>query len=72
MNTAPPVILSSEITCPRCGHQSEEPMPTDACLWFHQCPGCRATLRPKSGDCCVFCSYGTVPCPPIQIQRSQI
>ncbi|MGE0674778.1 MAG: GDCCVxC domain-containing (seleno)protein, partial [Methylibium sp.] len=24
---------------------------------------------PKSGDCCVYCSYGTVPCPPIQAQR---
>ena len=23
-------------------------------------------LKPKPGDCCVFCSYGTVPCPPIQ------
>ena len=25
-----------------------------------------AHLRPRSGDCCVFCSYGTVKCPPIQ------
>ncbi|MGH6968533.1 MAG: GDCCVxC domain-containing (seleno)protein [Stellaceae bacterium] len=23
-------------------------------------------LRPKSGTCCVFCSYGSVPCPPTQ------
>ena len=28
-----------------------------------------APLRPKPGDCCVFCSYGTVKCPPIQQQR---
>ncbi|WP_460691977.1 GDCCVxC domain-containing (seleno)protein [Neomicrococcus lactis] len=21
------------------------------------------------GDCCVFCSYGTVPCPPKQQER---
>src|SRR6266508_2365705 len=21
-------------------------------------------VKPKLGDCCVFCSYGTVPCPP--------
>nr|WP_304572174.1 GDCCVxC domain-containing (seleno)protein [Salinisphaera sp. LB1] len=20
-------------------------------------------LKPKPGDCCVFCSFGTVPCP---------
>ncbi len=25
-----------------------------------------AQLKPKAGDCCVYCSYGTVPCPPIQ------
>ncbi|HQS65548.1 MAG TPA: GDCCVxC domain-containing (seleno)protein, partial [Acidovorax defluvii] len=27
---------------------------------------CHTVLSPKTGDCCVFCSYGTVPCPPIQ------
>lgn len=41
-------------------------MPTDACLFFHECAGCHTLLRPKAGDCCVFCSYGSVPCPPIQ------
>ncbi|MGB5185335.1 MAG: GDCCVxC domain-containing (seleno)protein [Xanthobacteraceae bacterium] len=24
-------------------------------------------LRPKPGDCCVFCPYGSVPCPSIQV-----
>ena len=28
--------------------------------------GCGALLRPKPGDCCVFCSFGTVPCPLVQ------
>ncbi|MGE7197418.1 GDCCVxC domain-containing (seleno)protein [Brevundimonas sp.] len=23
-------------------------------------------LKPLPGDCCVFCSYADVPCPPIQ------
>jgi hypothetical protein len=41
-------------------------MPTDACQWFYECPSCHALLRPRPGDCCVFCSYGTVKCPPIQ------
>lgn len=41
-------------------------MPTDACLFFHECVNCHARLRPKPGDCCVFCSYGSVPCPPMQ------
>ncbi|EPX7158509.1 GDCCVxC domain-containing (seleno)protein [Pseudomonas aeruginosa] len=26
-------------------------------------------MRPNPGDCCVFCSFGSVPCPPIQQQR---
>jgi hypothetical protein len=30
-------------------------MPTDACIYFHQCTGCGTTLRPKPDDCCVFC-----------------
>ena len=42
-------------------------MPTDACIFFHECSGCHARLRPKAGDCCVFCSYGDVPCPPVQV-----
>jgi len=27
--------------------------------------GCGAMLRPRPGDCCKFCSYGTKLCPPI-------
>jgi hypothetical protein len=41
-------------------------MPTDACRFSHVCEGCGATLKPLPGDCCVFCSYGSVPCPPVQ------
>lgn len=56
----------STITCPLCGHRKTETMPTDACQYFYDCEGCHAVLKPKSGDCCVFCSYGDVPCPPVQ------
>jgi len=45
-------------------------MPTDACRFFYECTGCSARLRPKVGDCSVFCSYGSVPCPPVQAARS--
>ena len=58
--------LNSTITCPFFGHQSVEQMPTDACQFFYDCKGCGKLLKPKSGDCCVYCSYGDVPCPPIQ------
>ncbi|MGA9854896.1 MAG: GDCCVxC domain-containing (seleno)protein [Gammaproteobacteria bacterium] len=60
------LILSSVLTCPHCGKTSEEHMPTDACRFFYECPHCHTSLRPKPGDCCVFCSYGSVPCPPKQ------
>ncbi len=60
------LILESTITCPECGHKETERMPTDACQWFYECTNCGAILKPKKGDCCVFCSYGTVPCPPMQ------
>ena len=64
------IILHSTLTCPHCGHRSSERMPTNACVFFHECAGCGELLRPKAGDCCVFCSYGSVPCPPIQQQKS--
>ena len=63
------VTLHSVITCPACGGAAQEEMPTDACQYFYQCKQCHILLRPKSGECCVFCSYGTVKCPPIQLER---
>lgn len=58
--------LESTLTCPACGHKAAEQMPTDACQFFYVCTGCGVKLKPQPGDCCVFCSYGSVPCPPIQ------
>lgn len=60
------VTLHSVITCPNCGHRSQETMPTNACLFFYDCAACGTRLKPKPGHCCVFCSYGSVPCPSIQ------
>lgn len=58
------------ITCPSCGAQKEETMPLDACQIAYRCSACGAQLRPKAGDCCVFCSYGSIPCPPKQAERA--
>jgi hypothetical protein len=44
-------------------------MPTDACLFFWSCPACGLRVKPKQGDCCVFCSYGSVACPPKQLEQ---
>jgi hypothetical protein len=63
--------LSATITCPRCGHRKTETMLTDACQFFYECEGCGALLKPESGHCCVFCSFGSVPCPPMQQQKGQ-
>jgi NAD-dependent DNA ligase len=64
------MILKSTIICPNCATAKSETMPTDACQFFYVCTGCGTKLKPKEGDCCVFCSYGSVPCPPIQAERS--
>lgn len=61
------VKLQSTITCPSCGQLTTETMPTDACQFFWKCPLCDEIAKPLDGDCCVFCSYGTDPCPPVQM-----
>ena len=55
--------LISTITCPHCSATHTETMPVDQCQYFYECPTSHAILKPKVGDCCVFCSYGTVKCP---------
>jgi hypothetical protein len=65
-----PEPATSTIRCPVCGQASEASMPTDACLYFWDCPACRAVVKPKLGDCCVFCSYGSELCPPRQREAS--
>lgn len=61
--------LESTLRCPHCGHQKPERMPENACVVFYDCDGCGRVLRPTGTDCCVFCSFGTVPCPPVQHER---
>ncbi|MDQ6482551.1 GDCCVxC domain-containing (seleno)protein [Dyadobacter sp. LHD-138] len=64
------LILESVITCPHCGAEHEETMPVNACVYFYECTNCKTLLKPAAGDCCVFCTYGTRKCPPIQLNRS--
>lgn len=60
------VEVFSIIRCPKCGFEKKEEMPVDACVYYYQCERCSERLEPIKGDCCVFCSYGSVKCPPIQ------
>jgi rubredoxin len=60
------MTLHSTITCPNCGTTKLEIMPKDRCVVVYDCSRCGLVTRPKAGDCCVFCSYGSNPCPPVQ------
>lgn len=62
------IKTTSLITCPACGYLKEEKMQLDACQYFYECENCKTILKPKEGDCCIFCSYGTEKCPPVQQQ----
>lgn len=68
---APPgaLTLQAHLRCPRCGHVKEETMPEESCVYFYRCEGCGTVLKPRQGDCCVFCSYAEVSCPPKQKDR---
>ncbi|WP_071608672.1 GDCCVxC domain-containing (seleno)protein [Polynucleobacter wuianus] len=52
----------STITCPHC--QASELLATHTGLTHHffRCSSCSAILKPKSGDCCILCSFGTQDC----------
>jgi len=63
------VTTQSLGTGPRCGMRTETVMPTDACIVVFECESCRVVLRPKSGDCCIFCSFAGVKCPPVQLRQ---
>ncbi|MEO8209892.1 MAG: GDCCVxC domain-containing (seleno)protein [bacterium] len=64
------IISMSVITCPVCKFQTNESMSLNSCQWFYECENCKTLLKPLPGDCCVFCSYGSVQCPPVQQKKS--
>ncbi len=63
------VITQSVVSCPNCNARTETEMPTDACVVFFECGSCHAVLRPNPPDCCIFCSYANVKCPPVQLRQ---
>lgn len=66
----PAVQLEATITCPRCKHTERVTMPVNACQRFHRCEACAYLMKPRRGDCCVFCSYADTPCPPRQAEQA--
>jgi hypothetical protein len=58
--------LVATLTCPVCRHATTDTMPVDRCVIVYECAACHVVLRPKPGDCCVFCSYADKRCPFVQ------
>ncbi|MFZ3039139.1 MAG: GDCCVxC domain-containing (seleno)protein [Polynucleobacter sp.] len=53
---------SSTITCPICLHAEVLALPKGSSQHLYQCQACKTILKPKSGDCCIFCSFGSIDC----------
>jgi hypothetical protein len=63
------LVLESSLTCPHCGVVQTESMPVDVWQWYYECRQCHALVSITEDDCCIFCSYGDIPCPAIQKSR---
>lgn len=62
------IVSRTQVTCPTCGHVADERMPADACVFRYTCKQCSTQIESKDG-LCIFCSFGSVPCPPVQVER---
>lgn len=62
------ITTKAHLTYPKCGAIQEVVMPIDACQHFYKYQKCGEMVKPKEGDCCVFCSYADTKCPPEQLQ----
>ncbi len=60
------------LTCPKCNALQKVQMPIDACQYFYKCTSCGEVLKPKEGDCCVFCSYADTKCPSKQKEEEGV
>lgn len=61
-STTPKEGEMAKLTCPKCGHKQEAPIPTTSCVPFYICDGCKETIQAEGEDCCVFCSHADKPC----------
>lgn len=66
--TTQTIKTTATLTCPLCHKDHVEEMPIDACQHFYKCESCKSIIKPKEGDCCVFCSYSDSLCPPKQAE----
>jgi hypothetical protein len=59
---------SSVITCPVCSHSVSEKVSRETLKRVFHCPQCLTWLAPKPGDHCIYDSYGSFKCPPLQLK----
>ncbi|WP_408634174.1 GDCCVxC domain-containing (seleno)protein [Polynucleobacter necessarius] len=55
-------LNQSVITCPHCQATEIISVEEGAAPHLHRCRSCSAILKPKSGDCCILCSFGNRDC----------
>ncbi len=58
--------LWSVLRCPTCVFEEPLRMPMRGRVLRYACGRCDAEFSPAGANCCVFCEYGSVPCPRTQ------
>jgi hypothetical protein len=57
------------VTCPVCKTKVREVMCSETVKVIYHCPACLAWVSPKKGDHCIYDSYGSAKCPPVQVKQ---
>ncbi|QWE20051.1 GDCCVxC domain-containing (seleno)protein [Polynucleobacter sp. AP-Kolm-20A-A1] len=52
----------SIVTCPHCQAAEVIDIEHGSSQHLFRCQSCSAILKPKSGDCCILCSFGNRDC----------
>jgi hypothetical protein len=65
------LLIISTITCAGCGSTLRCKMPLHASRTHFECPHCKAVFKTGEEECCIYCSYGSVPCPSAQLNGSR-
>jgi hypothetical protein len=66
------IVGDCVVTCPVCKTQVQETMVSETPKLIYHCPVCLTWLSPKKGDHCIYDSYGSLNCPPIQVKKRRL
>jgi hypothetical protein len=59
---------TSTITCPACSETVTHTMSTESVKKVYHCQKCLTWVAAKHGDHCIYDSYGSTKCPPLQLK----